>query len=347
MKVTNNLNISLPLAVWLLHDEYDYVSLPNYISATTLMKPLRQIILSKRVPADMQTSDVSEYAARKLGTAIHDSIERAWTQGHKRSMQLLGYPNDVIDRVIVNPTPEQLRASNDIIPVYFEQRGLKEITVEGTTYTIGGKFDMVSDGIVNDFKSTSVWSWIKGTKDDDYSKQGSIYRWLHPDKITEDYIRINFVFTDWSAAMLKSVPNYPNSRLQHKDVALGSMAATEAWIRSKLLQIQRYKDAPESQIPECTDDELWRSEPQFKFYSDPTKVNDPKSRATKNFTDMVEARKFQAEKGGKGAIKVVPGEPKACGYCPAFHACSQKDRLGLGQGPTVLDNNLLSAIDGH
>lgn len=347
MRVTNNLDVSLPLAVWLLHDEYDYQSIPNYISATTLMKPLRQIILSKRVPEGAVVPDVSEFVARKLGTAIHDSIERAWKTGHKRSMKLLGYTEDVIDRVLVNPEPEELRARNDAIPVYFEQRGLRELTVNGTTYTIGGKFDMVADGIVNDFKSTSVWSYIKGTKDEDYSRQGSIYRWLHPDKITEEHIRINFVFTDWSGAMLKTVQNYPNSRLQHKDVPLSTAHATEQWISSKLALIERYKNAPESEIPECTDAELWRSEPQFKFYSDPAKANDPSARATKNFTDMGEARKFQAEKGGKGAIKVIPGEPKACGYCPAFAACSQKDRLGLGQSATVLDNNLLSAIGGN
>jgi len=29
---------------------------------------------------------------------------------------------------------------------------------------------------------------------------------------------------------------------------------------------------------------------------------------------------------GKGVIKEVPGEPKACGYCPAYAACTQKDR---------------------
>ena len=31
MKITNNSNISLSLAVWLLHDEYDYVNETNYI----------------------------------------------------------------------------------------------------------------------------------------------------------------------------------------------------------------------------------------------------------------------------------------------------------------------------
>src|SRR5690349_11985097 len=75
MRVGNQLGISLPLAVWLLHDEYDYIDRQNYISATGLMKPLRQIVLPKRIPPDQLMPDVSEFIARKLGHAIHDSIE--------------------------------------------------------------------------------------------------------------------------------------------------------------------------------------------------------------------------------------------------------------------------------
>lgn len=344
MRITNQMDISLPLAVWLLHDEYDYVNTPNYISATTLMKPLRQIILAKRVPQDKQISDVSEFIARKLGTAIHDSIERSWLAGHRRSMALLGYPNEVIDKVLINPTPEQLQAVNDAIPVYFEQRAFREIEVNGTTYTIGGKFDMVSDGIVNDFKSTSVWSWIKGGKDDDYARQGSIYKWLNPDKIIDDFIRINFIFTDWQAAMSRSTAGYPAKQVEHKDIPLLGTKEIETWIRNKIALIDRYKDLPEDRIPECTDDELWRSDPQIKYFSDPEKAKDPKARSTRNFDNLGDANKFKAEKGGKGVIVIKPGEPKACGYCPAFEACTQKDRLGLNQGPTVLDNDLLGAV---
>lgn len=345
MRISNNHGISLPMAVWLVHDEYDYVNKPNYISATSLMKPLRQIVLSKRVPPEKQTPDVSEYVARKLGTAIHDSIERSWKTGHRASMKLLGYPDSVIDRILINPEPEELRASNSAIPLYFEQRAFREVTVGGVTYTVGGKFDMVADGIVNDFKSTSVWTWTKRTKDDDYCKQGSLYKWLNPDKITEDHITVNFIFTDWSK-MMCNTPNYPQKRVEAKDVPLWSIKDTENWIINKLTLVQRYMDAPESEIPECTDEELWRSDPQFKFYSDPEKAKIPGSRATKNFDNFSDARQHQMEKGGKGAIIMKPGEPKACGYCPAFEACTQKDRLGLGAGNTLLSNEILGAVLG-
>lgn len=318
--ITNNSNISLGLAVWLLHDEYDYINEPNYISVTQLMKPIRHIILPKRVPKEQRTSDVEDYISSALGKSLHDSIEKAWLKSYAKSLALLGYPKSLIDRVLINPTPEQLAAKPDAIPVYLEQRAIRDF--EG--YRIGGKFDMVAEGIVQDNKSTTAYTWLMGTRDDDYALQGSLYRWLNPDKITEDYIRINFIFTDWQKAMAKANPKYPQKRLLHKDIPLWSLEKTEAWIRNKIAQLQKYKDAQDEQIPECTDAELWRSEPKYKYFSDPTKTA---GKSTKNFDDPVEARVYMAnEKGGKGIVITVPGEVKRCDYCDAAPICKQREK---------------------
>ena len=59
---------------------------------------------------------------------------------------------------------------------------------------VSGKYDLVLDGQLSDYKSTSVWTYIYGSKVEDYIKQGSIYKWLSPDKITSDYININYIF---------------------------------------------------------------------------------------------------------------------------------------------------------
>jgi len=322
--ITNKGYIPLALAVWLLHDEYDYIDEPNYISVTGLMKPIRHIILPSRVPPEKRESDVEDYISRALGHSLHDSIEKAWVKGAARSLRLLGHPQSVIDRVLVNPTPEQLAGTKNPIPVYLEQRSFRKITVGGTTFTIGGKFDMVAEGIVHDNKSTTAYTWLYGGKDDDYRLQGSLYRWLNPDKITEDFIRINFIFTDWQKAQAKQNPNYPQKRLEYKDIPLMSLEETERWIRKKLELVIKYQDSPEAEIPECTDEELWRSAPQYKYYADPLKTS---GRSTKNFDNPLEAKKFMlGDKGGKGVIITIPGEVKRCSYCEAFPICSQKDK---------------------
>lgn len=317
VEYTNNHDIPLALQVWLLADNYDYQDIPDYISATTLMKPLRQMILSARtiVGAEKQKVDLSELAARSMGNALHDSIEKAWLNNYKKSLTLLGYSEDVINRIQINPIPEELKA--DSIPIYLEQRATKKVG----KWTVGGKFDMVADGVVHDNKSTSTYAWTQGNKDEDYRLQGSIYRWLNPDKISEDFIRVNFIFTDWQKFKAKQNPDYPQSRTQCKEIQLMSIEETQKWVEAKLAQIEKYLEAPDHLIPECTKEELWMADTEYKYYADPAKT----TRATKVFgTDQAAANQYwKVEKGGKGIVIPILGEPKRCGYCDAVGHCSQ------------------------
>lgn len=328
--ITNKTGISLALAVWAVNDDYDYQSRPDYISVTTLMKPIRQIVLPRRIPEEeRENPDVIDLLSRAMGNSIHDSVEKAWVVNYKANLRKLGTPNNVIARVLVNPTEADIQSLKALglgepILVYVEQRAFKKVKTARREWTVGGKFDMVTDGIVNDTKTTTAYTWVYGGKDDDYRQQGSLYRWLNPDKIYEDFIRINFLFTDWSKASAKTNPNYPQSRAEFKDIPLTDVTETEAWVVAKLEQVEKYMAAPESEIPLCTDEELWMSDPVFKYYAKPETAM-AGGRATKNCDTMAEAREYMASKGGKGTIITVKGEPKRCDYCEAFDACSQKD----------------------
>ncbi|ALA45516.1 exonuclease [Achromobacter phage vB_AxyP_19-32_Axy24] len=326
MRITNTAQVSLPVAVWLVHDEYDYSKENNYISATGLLKPTRQIVLASRVDPETQVIDVMDMLKTSLGHAIHDSIEKAWTRGAERSLRLLGYPQSVRDRIRINPTDDVLAKHPDCIPVYMEQRVKKTINVNGTDYVVGGKYDIVTEGLLQDYKSTSAFVWVKGSRDDEHRLQGSIYRWLNPEKIKEDYIRINYIFTDWKRGDARRDPKYPQHPIMHKDIQLLSPAETEKWVRGRIAEIIKYQDAPENQVPECTDEELWRSDTVYKYFSDPEKAKQPGARSTKNFEHLHEARMFQSEKGGKGVIVPVEGVPKRCDYCGVYDVCKQKDR---------------------
>ncbi len=321
IKVSNNTGIPLGLAVWVLYDEYDYNNAENYISATALMKPLRQIVLAKRVPPEQIQPDVSDFVASCLGKAIHDSVEKAWVNGYRTSLKQLGYPDSLIDRVKINPTNDEL--TDDTIPIYLEQRAMREIPVDGVVHILGGKFDMIAEGLLQDNKSTSAYTWVYGGKDDDYTLQGSIYRWLNQDKVKEDFIRINFIFTDWQKASAAQNPAYPQKRLESKDYPLMSIQETETWITNKIALVAKYKHAPEHEIPECTADELWMGETTYRYYADPAKVT---GKSTKNFTNQAEASAFHAAKGGKGIVITAIGKPKRCEYCNAFPVCTQKDK---------------------
>lgn len=316
---TNNTGISLPLQIWLASDDYDHINDPTYISATSLLKSTRSLVLSKRLPPN-QIIDLSDLIASRMGTAIHDSIEKAWKKP-EGSLRALGYPEQVFKNVYLNPTAENLRHDPNIIPIYMELRNIKEIN----GFKIGGKFDFVADNTLHDFKSTGTYTYITGSNDEKYVQQGSIYRWLNQDIITSDHMFIEFIFTDWSYVKALADKSYPQSKVLSKKYNLMSIAETENFIKNKLDKIIKYMNADQDQIPQCTPEELWQSAPTWKYYRDPNKT----TRATKNFDTPTEAYKRLSDDGNKGIVVQVDGEAKACRYCSARSICTQAEQLEL------------------
>lgn len=322
---TNQLQVPLALAVFLATDDYDYEA--NVISATSLMKPVRQMILSKRINPDEAAMDISNLVSSRMGSAIHAAIEKAWINP-EAALKALGYPDKVSKNIKVNPSPEQAREAN-CIPVYMEQRAYKELL----GFKVSGKFDFVAEGRVQDFKSTSVYTYLNQTNKDKYILQGSIYRWLNQDIITKDDMLIHYIFTDWSKAEALRNKDYPQSRVLSQRFQLLSLAETEHYIKTKLLQFRQHLETTETELPPCSDQDLWRKADTFKYYKDANKTD---GRSTKNFDNKHDALLRLAEDGHVGSVKEVKGQVIACRYCSAFHLCSQKDRY-LATGELTLN----------
>ena len=154
-KFTNKYNISLALAVFLIDDQYDYDDRPNSVSATGLIRPLRQLVLSMQNKTLQKEVDISDLVASRMGTAIHDGCEKAWSNRNNiaQALEILGASENAIDRLVINP---QSTVDEDQIPIYVEQRTEKEID----EYIITGKYDLILYGILNDYKSTSTYNYI-------------------------------------------------------------------------------------------------------------------------------------------------------------------------------------------
>jgi len=324
-KYTNKENISLALAVWLMHDDYDYDSRTNVISATSLLKPTRALVLKTQHSDLDKEVDIMSLVPSRMGSAIHAIAEQAWTDRGNvaKALKALGI-SKLGDVTIINPDKP---VKDNEIPIYVEQR---HETAVGD-YVISGKYDLVIDGTLSDYKSTSVWTYIYDSNALKYTQQGSIYKWLAPDRITDNKVSIQFIFTDWSAAQAKRDPKYPQTRVITRDYPLWSIEKTESYINSKLDDITRLLGKPQEELPECGPEDLWESQTKYKYYKNPSKM----SRATKNYDDMSEASMRLAADGNIGVIETVRGEVKACRYCEVVGVCAQAKNL-QAQGRLVL-----------
>jgi hypothetical protein len=320
MILTNDGKLSLSVAVWLASDNYDYNNDPTHLSATEIMKPIRQLILAPRVPSQEIKFDIAERIPSAMGNALHDGIYQAWMEnGYKRALARMGMSESIINRIRVNPVPGDA-LPKDAIVIYQEQRLSRKLG----KWTISGKPDFIGDGMLEDFKSTGVYAYMKGNNDEKYCKQGSIYRWLAPHIIKSDYIVIQFIFTDWSKIRSMTEAKYPDSRILAHRVPLWSIEETEAFLLNKLNQYEELYEAKQSDIPECTKDELWQTDSVYKYYKKPGA-----KRATKNFPTYAEAHERYLKDGSIGEVKEFKGQVKACLYCAAFPVCKQKDQLIL------------------
>jgi len=310
--ITNNNGLPLSLAAWLAHDEYDHNKADMTISATSLLKPTKSILLGNVGSAESDI-DVVDLAASRMGTALHSSIESFWLgpKNATKAMELLGYPKKLIESVKINPE----NPNEDDLNIYMEIRSDKE--VEG--FTVTGKFDFICDGQLEDFKSTSTFTYVNQTNREKYIQQGSIYRWLNPHLVTNDIMRINFLFTDWSAAKAKQDPKYPATKVLSQELPLMSQFDTELFIKAKLLELKKYQGMDQDSMPACTSEEVWERPSVFKYYKDPAK----KTRSTKNFDTYWEANQRYTDDGSVGEIVEVKGDVVYCNYCPAKNICKQ------------------------
>lgn len=341
IQYSNEEGYGLSVAVWLADDEYDHAPVSGpYISVTALLKPVRQIVLDQRVRTAKAKSgaseviDLSRFVPARLGTAIHSAIEHSWTRtlkdGRKAyivALQRLGYPNGVISKIRVNPTEKELDTVKGIIPVFLEVRSFKKIG----KWTIGGQFDFVGNGNLEDFKSMGVYGFMKGDKDEEQLMQGSLYRWLNPKIITSDTMKVQQIFTDWSKLDAKKKKNpapgskfkigYPQYRILEKKLALQIM---DKWVAGKIMEIDQRMLLPEKDLPRCTQKELWQDPPVYKYYGI-TKKNTLSKVATMTADNYARVHERFLKDGSTGTIKEVFAPVRRCGYCGGFDLCTQKD----------------------
>lgn len=302
----NEKNVPLPLQVWAIDNTYTGKNEGKVISATGLLRSVKQIILSRRV-SESSSEDIIDSIEASIGTAIHEGIERAWVLNYEKNLKELGYSDETIAKHKINP----IEVAPGDIPVYLEKRVEKQIL----DWTVTGQFDMVYNGQLIDFKSTGTYTYETKCKDKDYIMQGSIYRWLNSELITKDTIAINFIFKNWVEK--EHDPNYPPARVLEYKLQLKSIAETTTFILDKLTRLNQYYDSEEKAIPDCTQEELMMKPSKWAYYANPAS-----SRATRVLDTAAEAYKLVADKG-KGMVEERKGQPVACRYCKGKALCSQ------------------------
>src|SRR5574344_1390374 len=200
--------------------------------------------------------------------------------------------------------------------------------VEGTKVT--GTLDVYNEEIrlIQDYKNCKVWKVVMHDFED-WKKQGLIYAWLLS-KNGHKATKFSFyaMFEDWSPSQAKANSDYPQCHMYTytEDISENDIAGIEAFVQTKVKQLNDCNKLDDDDIPPCTSKERWESETVFAVYKNANKTATKLFR-TSEYSDKAEseAERYESENTGKDKYHVEErtGESKKCiNYCQCRDFCS-------------------------
>ena len=190
------------------------------LSATTLLKGVKEIILTRRYWNDIE-DDVSNRVWAVFGTAVHALLEK---EGDSEF------------------TEETLRTKID------------GVSVSGTI----DNYNMET-GTITDYKTASVWK-VQFRDFSDWRKQGLTYAWLlRKNGFPAEKCQFVALLKDHSKTQARRNPEYPQNPvyIYEFDVTDKDIAETEIRIKEKIAEFNSCLFLEEEDIPDCTKEERW------------------------------------------------------------------------------------------
>lgn len=255
---------------------------PGEISATTLLKGCKEFLLNDR-HWDEMTDDAANRIWSVFGTAVHALFEKQKDNTFHE---------------------EQLK-----VP-------MGKWTVTGTI----DSYDL-EQGIVVDWKTTSVWKAVY--KDfDDYKRQGLIYAWLlQKNGLSCKKARFILMLKDHSATKALTDSSYPQTPVfvYEFDVTPEMIEETEEFIKVKLEALSDFMNMSDDDIPPCSPQERWTEATTWAVMKPGRKT------AVRVFEDSAVANAFLETQPPKDKCYVEErkGADKKCEhYCLAAPFCN-------------------------
>lgn len=276
MVLANRFGLPQPIVDAIKNDPYTPGEKAD-ISVTTLISPPRIRMLKKR-HKDEIVEDASEGLWRLLGQAVHHILERGETPGHLKEKRL--YAN-----------------------------------VLG--WVVSGQFDMLRlvDGVLFDFKVTSVYSFLLGDKPE-WTNQMNVLAWiLRIRGYDVKGLKICAILRDHSSGKALGDKDYPQIPFQEVSIDLWSHEKADSYVGSRVIVHQLAEKMPDENLPMCTPEERWERPETWAVM----KKKDSK-RAHRVFEDMAAA--YDLARASNMFVVNRKGESVRCArFCSAAPFC--------------------------
>jgi len=137
-----------------------------------------------------------------------------------------------------------------------EERLFTHTVCDGVTVIISGEPDLVSDGVLDDYKVTGIFGWDKGVKIE-WEQQLNCYAYLRAvNGLETKKLRAVYILRDWKRS--ESVQEgYPKAAAMTMEVDLWPELETLTYVHDRLKTHLNARGEADNRLPECSPAEMW------------------------------------------------------------------------------------------
>lgn len=160
--------------------------------------------------------------------------------------------------------------------------------------TVSGKVDHYEDGIITDYKVTSAWSIVYGSRVDEWAEQLNSYAYLFREKGYKiKGLQIVAILRDWDKNKAKNDANYPQTPIIVVPIPLWAKTVQKKFVTNSVRALIANEDLADNDLTACTPSEMWERPSVFAVMKEGRKT------AIKLY-DNAESAEDHVEQLGKG-----------------------------------------------
>jgi len=192
-----------------------------------------------------------------------------------------------------------------------------ELDLEGSFlgHHLRGQCDIAEAGMIQDWKVTSAWTIVYGSKLGDWAIQLNAYRRMAEQSGSEiKGMQVIAILRDWSKSKARDSSDYPQAQVVVVDIPV--IKDIDAIIADKLDDFEDSANLFDDDLPHCTNKQKWQDDDKYAV------MMRGKKRALKLHLSEEEARSHAVNVGGYVEKRI--GYPRRClEYCPVKDFCNQ------------------------
>ena len=319
MKVTNRLHLPEAFVKAVSVERHNKA---GCYSATTLNKGTKEIILQER-HWDELTVDAADNVWAVFGSAVHKifqskdpafliAIFQEFLEEAKINEEITNNEVNFAKKII-----EKLKNGNAEKSSFIEEK----FSVPVSNSRVTGQVDLydMERGIINDWKTASVYKIMKGDFSDWY-KQGMTYAWLLKQNGL-DVRRCRFIalLKDHSMTKAETDSSYPQAPVftYEFEVTPEELEQAGERITTKVKDIEAAEFLGDDDIAPCTAEERWADGEKWAVMKNGRKT------AIRVFDTEIDAENCAGELGNSHYVEHRPAVSRKCGkYCLCKDFCN-------------------------